>query len=746
MRIFHGSIRKKLVLLVLVATLPVFIVLLGTELQNSHRAAHLAEKDAALYLTGFAEIQRRITNSTQTLLRTVASIPEISQLDVGKSCIILKTLLETNPIYTNVILVDLKGQVVAAGKNFDSAQKLNFGDRKQFQEAIASKGFASGEFVVGKSTKKAIFPFGMAVQNKQGELTGALIIGVSLEHYVEFFKRGEYPDNSSFGISDHNGIRLLRYPFNDQISIGEPIKKTVYETAKTSEMRGSLSTIDSDGRERIIVYEPLRLEGNKTPYIYMFMGVDAQQLQAKSRSILNRLATVSVFSLALSLFMAWYLGGRGVVQPIDQLALVTKKFSQGDKNVMSNVDYTDGEIGGLAESFDQMINMIRQREEEKTRLLEQLNQAQKMEAIGQLAGGIAHDFNNMLGGILGAGQMLGSYLPDHPKAKKFHTMILQSATRAADLTGKLLTFSRTSSKASTPVDIHAIIQETATLLQNTLDRRIKIELELKAGRSSIVGDPSQLQSVFLNLGINASQAMPQGGTLSFITQEVQIDEVVCVSSPFEIQPGPFLEIDVRDTGCGIAPENLNRIFEPFFTTKEIGKGTGLGLAAVYGTVKQHGGLITVYSELQSGTCFQMLLPQNAHIQDSPVVADELIRGQGTILVVDDEEVMRITAKAILKDLGYSVLLAENGEEALAVFKEKGDAIDLVILDMIMPVMNGKDCFFALQQLNPDVCVMLSSGFTREEDLESMKKCGLKGFIHKPYLSGALSQSVHTALS
>lgn len=745
MKLFHGSIRKKLLILVLVATTPVFIVLLGTELQNSHRAVHLAEKDTALYLSGFAEIQRRITNSTYTLLRTVASIPDISSLNEEKSRVILSTLLETNPIYTNVILVDLKGNVVAAGKNHDSAKKLNFGDRKQFKEAITSHGFASGEFVVGKSTKKAIFPFGMAVQNKLGEVTGAIIIGVSLVHYGEIFERGDYPENSFFGICDHNGIRLLRYPINDQTVIGEPINNNVYEAAKVSEIKGSLSAQSSDGKKRIIAFEPLYLEGNKTPYIYMFMGVSSKQLQAQSQSIINRLMTTSILSLSFSLVIAWYLGGRGVVQLIDRLSLIAKKFSQGDKSVKSHIDYSDGEIGGLAESFDNMVDMIQQREEEKTRLLEQLNQVHKLDAIGQLAGGIAHDFNNMLGGILGAGQVLPRYLSDEPKAKQIHSIIMQSATRAADLTSKLLTFSRTSIKTATLVNIHTIIQETITLLQNTTDRRIQIDTDLNANQSSIVGDPSQLQSAILNLGINASQAMPDGGTLRFSTRLIDIDDDICNASPFDLLPGQCLEIEVTDTGCGISVENMHKIFEPFFTTKEQGKGTGLGLAAVYGTIIQHGGSITVHSELGIGTSFQILLPLNTSARSTQPVSQEVIKGRGTILFVDDEEVIRITAKAILEDLGYSVLLAENGEEALSVFKENKKAVDLVILDMIMPVMNGKDCFFTLRKLHPDVRVILSSGLVRDEDLDDMKRAGLKGYIHKPYLSEALSQSVYNAL-
>jgi two-component system, sensor histidine kinase len=871
MKLFHGSIRKKLIVLVLLATMPVFLVLLGTELLNRNNAVEFAEKDTALYLTGFAEIQRRTTNSTQTLLRTVASIPDISSLDVEKSRVILTTLLDTNPIYTNVILVDLKGNVVAAGKNHDRAKKLNFGDRKQFRDAIASKGFASGEFVVGKSSKKAIFPFGMAVQNKQGELVGAIIIGVNLTHYSELFQKGDYPQDTFFGLCDRNGIRLLRYPITEKSAIGKSIKKKVYEAASTNGEKGSVSALASDGKKRVIAFEPLRLTEDGDIYMYMFMGFDSEQLQKEAHSILYRLLVTSFISLALALFITWFIGGRSIAQLIEKLSLITRKVSQGEKNVTSHIDYSDGEIGDLAHSFDNMVKIIRQREEEletseqrfreiiedvsaisiqgydkerkitfwnqasetlygyskaealgaqlddliipkamqgrlkelhtkwledgikmlstehllvdkngkdipvfsshvmleaqsgkeifnldidltpiraaeeeKNKLVSQLNQAQKMDAIGQLAGGVAHDFNNMLGAILNAGELLTKYLPEHPKAIRYHRLIVQSAKRAADLTGKLLAFSRTTNKASATVDIHDIINETIIILKNTIDRRIKIETDLRAIPSSIKGDASQLQSALLNLGINGSQAISDGGTLQFSSNLIEIDSIFCEQSLFDLQPGKYLKIKVRDTGCGIPVENRNKIFDPFFTTKEQGKGTGLGLTAVYGTIKQHKGSISVCSELNVGTTFDILLPLDEKGVTAGILPQAILKGTGTILVVDDEESMRVTASAILKDLGYTILQAENGKEAVSIFKKNQESIDLVLLDMMMPVMNGKDCFIALQQLNPQICVLLSSGYILNEDLEEMKNRGLKGFIRKPYLSGPLSQAIHEA--
>ena len=746
MRLFHGSIRKKLTVLVLLATLPVFLVILGTAFQNRHDAVIRAEKETALYLSGFAEIQRRITNSTQTLLRTIGSIPAVVEMDENRAQVVLASLLETNPIYTNAILVDINGGVVAAGKSHDAAKKLNFKDRKQFKDAILSKGFASGEVVVGKTTLKPIFPFGMAVLNKQGEPIGVLLIGLSLTYYGELFQRGNYPLDSFFGVCDHSGLRLFRYPDNDFSTVGQPIQKKVFSTAVAHGRKGLLSAITSDGKRRLVAYEPLRLEGDNTaPYMYMFMGVEVSQLQEQGSSVLYRLLIAGLLSLALALGIAWLIGGRSVVRLIERLSLMTQRFSQGEMPVASHIDYSDGEIGELARSFDNMVQLIHQREQEKDSLMSQLAQAQKMDAIGQLAGGISHDFNNMLGGILGAGEMLSQYLPDDPKAKKFHHIIMLSATRAADLTGKLLALSHSSKKASTSVAVHNVINETITILENTTDRRIQIETNLNANPDFIVGDPSQLQSIFLNLGINAVHAMPNGGTLSISTGLIDIDEDFCRTSQFELLPGRFLEIIIKDTGCGIPEEALAKIFEPFYTTREKGKGTGLGLSTVYGMIKQHAGAILVESELNVGTRFQLLLPLSEELAAPASLAQEPISGKGTILIVDDEEPMRITAKAILEQLGYSVLLAENGGDAVALFQNGQTTIDLVILDMIMPVMNGRDCFFTLKQLDPQVRVILSSGFSREEDIEEMKQFGLKGFIRKPYLSHHLSQSVYDAL-
>ncbi len=385
-------------------------------------------------------------------------------------------------------------------------------------------------------------------------------------------------------------------------------------------------------------------------------------------------------------------------------------------------------------------------EETRAKLEEQLRQSQKMDAIGQLAGGVAHDFNNMLGGIIGAAEVLKEFLPADEAAHKLHHVILEAADNAAALTNKLLVFARHQASISTSVNLHTIIHETIDILKRTLDKKIKITDNLLAECDVIIGDASQLQSSLINLAINSSHAMPDGGELLISTSTIELDDLYCQSSQFDLTPGEYVEIDIRDTGSGIPAEIVPRIFEPFFTTKEVGKGTGLGLAAVYGTVRQHSGSISVYSEVGEGTCFHVLLPVDRTHLETKTTAQEIISGEGNILVVDDESVMRITAEAILDYLGYTVTTVASAREAIDIFRESPDKFDLVILDMIMPEMNGKECYYALRQLKPDVKVLISSGFTREEDIGKLKEEGLAGFIRKPFRTVMLSKLVDNLIS
>lgn len=380
-----------------------------------------------------------------------------------------------------------------------------------------------------------------------------------------------------------------------------------------------------------------------------------------------------------------------------------------------------------------------------TKMEENLNHMQKMEAIGTLTSGVAHDFNNMLGGILGATELLGLSLPNNNKALKLQQIILDSARRAAELTQQLLVFSRQSNKASSIVNIHKIIQITVELLKRTADKRVLVNTSLEAELSNVVGDQTLLQNSFLNLLINAAHSMPKGGTIWVNSENMIADEQFCKTSIFDLKPGNYIEVEIRDEGYGIAPEHIGRIFEPFFTTKEEGKGTGLGLASVYGAIQQHNGSITVYSEVGNGTSFRVMLLISE--KEMPIIKKEteVQKGHGHILVVDDEEVVRTTAGEILEELGYKVTLAENGQEAVELYTSPNNTFDLVLLDMVMPIMNGRDCFELIKKYDHNACVILSSGFTKQEDLDDMIFKGLEDFIRKPYHRAGLSEKIYKAI-
>ncbi|MBT4087983.1 MAG: response regulator [Deltaproteobacteria bacterium] len=371
----------------------------------------------------------------------------------------------------------------------------------------------------------------------------------------------------------------------------------------------------------------------------------------------------------------------------------------------------------------------------------------KMDAIGHVAGGIAHDFNNMIGGIMGAAQLLKSKKRNlDEKSLKFVNMIMQASTRAADLTTKLLAVGRRGKVSSTSIDVHYLINDTNSYLRQSLNDKVSIIIENNAKDHIIAGDSSLLLNAFINICTNADHAMPDGGEITIETKNITLEKAYCNTSPFEIEPGPYIVIEIRDTGSGIPLELFSKIFEPFFTTKKQGQGSGLGLSAVYGTVQDHRGAITVSSKVDKGTVFHIFLPleDNTPLQNQQESA--VVKGSGRILLVDDESLILTVTGTFLEEMGYTVQLARNGREAVEIFQNQHSQIDLIILDMIMPVMSGSEAFIELRKLDNDCRILISSGFFKSEDLEKMKEEGLAGFIRKPYQQSELSQLVAEILN
>jgi two-component system cell cycle sensor histidine kinase/response regulator CckA len=313
-----------------------------------------------------------------------------------------------------------------------------------------------------------------------------------------------------------------------------------------------------------------------------------------------------------------------------------------------------------------------------------LRQSQKMEAIGTLAGGVAHDFNNLLN-ILGNAQLaIGKLEPEHPLQLRL-AEIEKAGKRAAVLTRQLLAFGRRQHLERRVINLNEAISEILKLLQRIIGEDIEVRMKSAPGLASVFADPSQIEQVVMNLGVNARDAMPGGGQLTIETSHVELDENYSRQYPY-IQPGEYVQIMISDSGTGMDQKTQSRIFEPFFTTKEVGKGTGLGLSMVYGIVKQHEGHINVYSEVGKGTTFKVYLPVHAGDpgKQAPEVKPPLIGGTETILLAEDEEALRNLARVVLEELGYTVLVAKDGLEAVEMYAAEGGHIDLLLFDVVMP--------------------------------------------------------------
>ncbi len=389
-----------------------------------------------------------------------------------------------------------------------------------------------------------------------------------------------------------------------------------------------------------------------------------------------------------------------------------------------------------------------QRETERKERLDlerRLLHAQKLESIGTLAGGIAHDFNNLLMGIQGcASLMLLDLDPAHPHYRRLKHIEEQVAS-GATLTGQLLGFARGGRYEIRPTSINEIVEKTADMFGRA-KKEVSIHKKLSLHCRPVEIDRTQMEQVFMNLYVNAWQAMPKGGDLFLETANVVLD--ARQTAPFQIEPGRYVKISVMDTGIGMDEKTRERIFDPFFSTKAMGRGAGLGLATVYGIVRGHKGMISVYSEPDRGTSFSIYLPaldQVAIEKEARVQQPILLRGVETIMLVDDEDVVLDVSRELLESLGYRVYTAGGGREALELYKEKKDAIDLVILDMIMPCISGSIAFDRLKEMNPGVRVLLSSGYSINSEAKEILDRGCSGFLQKPFHLSLLSRKIREIL-
>jgi PAS domain S-box-containing protein len=861
------SIQTQLLLLVAALALPVAALLVYSGMRIRAEAMQQARLETQRLADAIVAEQMHLVAGAKQLMSALAQLPEVRSRD-PRTGVILKELLRLNPQYANMIIVGLDGRVWASA--VDTAS-FNISDRRHFLNALATGQLSSGEYVIARTNARPSFPVAYPIRDPRGELVGVIAAAFALDSSHLLFDLAKLPPPANYVLVDHRGIILSRGQDADAF-VGRPVLPGALQEMLSGPDADTNVSLGPTGRQHLISYRKLRLEGEAEPYMYVRVGIPIDAvLGPAQRTLALNLAALA--SLALLAFVGVSLvGKRTIVDRIGMLEHASRQLASGDLAGRVSEFVRGGELGRLAQTFDDMARQLaarelalieserrsreifeathdgilvqeagtgrvveanraatelygyghdemrgmtleqlsagppphggeearrwirqtveegpqrfewlarrktgelfwvevglsatriggegrvlavvrdidarRRAEEEMQGLQAQLLHAQKLESIGRLAGGVAHDFNNMLSVILGEAELIQSQLPEGHPCRDAAQEIARAGMRSRDITRQLLAFSRKQVIAPREVNLNDLVQSTRLALARLIGEDVALVFREGPGLWPVRLDPAQFDQVLVNLVVNARDAMPDGGTLTIETANVEID-AAWARERLGAAPGPYVMLAVRDDGTGMDEKTLAHLFEPFFTTKDAGKGTGLGLATVYGIIQQNGGFIEVASEPGRGTTFRIHLPRAASPARAAVAEAHppAAAGRGTVLLVEDEELVRGTATRMLEALGYAVLQAGSPEEALALCQRPEVRFDLLLTDVVMPGMKGTELQRRVAALRPGIKTLFMSGYTadvvvRQGDTEA----GIH-FLHKPFVLRDLARKVREA--
>jgi len=542
----------------------------------------------------------------------------------------------------------------------------------------------------------------------------------------------------------HNSIRQCNECHHEPAVQAELLETTQMVDVFEEQLSYLVTIVAEDERRHSKQEEVYQASSNILFRVQDMVNRAANTIENKTKLAMDELDRVYILvavtlatTILLSMVVANYLGRR-ITRPIDALLEGTRKIADGQLGYRTDFE-ASGEFKELIDAYNTMSDSLAHKREVEKRHIEELRQtqqqlieAEKLTALGTMAGGIAHDFNNILCGMIGHLNILARQIPPDEEHLQHIDTIEKSAFRAAELVKQLLTFARQKPMDITTIDLNKIVRDLLVLLESTFDGQISIKTDLDPGLPAVLGDSAQIEQAILNLCVNARDAMPGGGTIAITSKKVVLDANFCTLQ-HDAEPGSYVMLTVQDTGSGINKRILPRVFDPFFTTKEVGKGTGLGLAMVYGIIKSHNGFCTIESTPSKGTDFRIYIPVAGRKDEKAPPAREPISLDGrTILLVDDEVIVTAMLTDYLEDLGCTAIVAHNGKEAVDIFKQRREEIDLVILDIIMPVMGGRETYQELIKIQPDVLVLVSSGYMMNTETQEILNMGAQGFLQKPY--------------
>jgi signal transduction histidine kinase len=710
---------------------------------DRRQQAERAVTQSAERLAGLKAVhQERLVEATRQLLLAVSHSRDVREGDREACSRYLQQLLQqVRTTYANLGVVDRDGVSICNGATQIAA---DLSDRNYIRRAVETRRFVVGEYMIGGQTNTPSLPFASPLLDERGDVRLVIYASLDLESFNDGLNDGDWPADATLIVTDRNHTIVAMHP-DGRKWVGLSLKNDPVTRRIGSALAGTFDFVEGDQTQ---AYAFERIKPVET-------GLTVRVFQSKSNA--RAAATWEIYQSLLGFSLAAFLvlvgakvtTERLLLQPIAQLTKASRRLAAGDLGARAASSTTIPELNALGKDFDAMAAAIEERESARLRaemerqdLEQQYHHAQKMEAVGRLAGGIAHDFNNMLTAILGYCELLleDPDLGEHHRADV--RQIERAGKTAAQLTRQLLAFSRREIVEPTVLDLNEIVAGMDNMLHRLVGEPVVMEMELAPGLDPVKVDRGQIEQVIMNLVVNARDAMPDGGRLTVQTANVHLPEGV-VSTYLSAPPGHYVMVAMRDGGAGMSPEVLQHLFEPFFTTKGTGQGTGLGLATVYGIVKQSSGGIAVESESGRGSVFKIYFPR-CDPQPRAVDAARTARvatDKATILVVEDDPGIRELTAKLLGRSGYQVLAASGGDEAREICLRHDGAIDVLLSDVVMPGMSGPMVAAMLTQMHPSAKVVFMSGYTDDAIVRHgvMKQDVL--FLQKPFTPEQLANKI-----
>ncbi len=729
------SLGTHLTWVVLLALLPALAIQYASNLERRDDAKVRAQEHLLQAVSDLASQQEQVASSVRQMLTTLSFLPELRRGDGPAFSRILRALQQEDPRFVNIFALDPEGVDVAAAIPGPAIPRK---DRKYFREAVETRRFTVGEYVLNQDTGTPVLHYSLPVMNERGELLAVLGAAYDLRTYAELFNRSGLPSETSLVVLDHAGTVLFHFSHiagRYGTLVGKPLPPDQARKVMGAEREGTYWAPRRDGQAALFAFHQICTSDQSRPYLFLQVGRPEYQVLGESQRDHRRNMLLLVVTGLLALVAARAMGNRVIADPIRRLVHASRHIGRGNLYHRPELHGASREVAQLGDELGRTGLALAQREEERLRNQEALRNTQRLESLGVLTGGIAHDFNNLLAAVLGNLNLAQMRLDPADPARRSLDQAEKAVQKATDLTRQMLAYSGRGHFVVKPLSLNEVVSEMTHLLQVTLAKQTELDLELAPGLPPVLADAAQIQQVVLNLVTNAAEAIGQEeGSITVRTLAEVFDrpqlEALCPTQGLE--PGRYASLEVTDTGCGMGPELVERIFDPFFTTKP--KGHGLGLSAMHGILKAHRAGMVIRSVPGEGTTFRILFPatDGELVPLQPEDSGPRQVFQGLALVADDEPMVLEFAASALESMGFEVIRARDGAEAVVRFLDHRDRIRLVLLDLTMPRMDGIETFTELRRLQPGLPILLSSGYDTDAAARDLVAQGEVLFLPKPY--------------